>query len=65
MKHLNVKWVPETFAIVSLTIGAGTGVECGAGEVKNLGASPRNETPTKRIIISQGTELRACVVTTR
>ena len=65
MKHLNIKWVPETFAIVSLTM------------ITSEPAAPCPETApsqdpfviaglarTKHIVISGRHELKAAVTTT-
>lgn len=60
MKNLNVKWLPETFAIVSLSFSAGPSAESGA---TILDQCDRGDVPGKLIIISDGGELRAEVAT--
>ena len=47
MKHLNVKWVPETVAIVSLTIASGSHLESGAELPQNKATGMKNETLVK------------------
>jgi hypothetical protein len=65
MKHLNVKWVPETFAIVSLTI-ATTEASQRCEEVGSARApiAIASVAPTKLIVISGSHELQAAVTTT-
>ena len=63
MKHLRVKWVPETTMTVSLTIAhSDPSVESNQFRVR-LGNDMRKTGPcTKFIIISDGNEMRARVM---
>ncbi len=63
MKTLNVKWVPETFTLVTSTVSAAPSADtCAAARDKS--ASRFEITgPGKLIIISEGNELSAHVAT--
>jgi hypothetical protein len=64
MKHLNVKWMPETAVAVSFTVAASQNVPelCGAQTQRNADIIVR--TPVaRRIVISGGKELHASVMT--
>jgi hypothetical protein len=64
MKKLNVNWLPETFAMVSLTVSAAPASEICAAPPNELStASFQTGAPGKLIIISEGRELRANVAT--
>jgi hypothetical protein len=63
MKELNVKWLPETFAIVSLTICAAPSAEACTTTPKEPETALYTDAPGKLIIISDGSELRANVAT--
>lgn len=63
MKKLNVNWLPETFAIVSLTISVAPSTEICAAPFNESNARFQTGAPGKLIIISDGRELRANVTT--
>lgn len=63
MKNLNVKWVPETFAIVSLTIATSQHATAEShSHLEELTKLP-HVAGTKHIVISGGKELKAYVRT--
>jgi hypothetical protein len=63
MKKLNVKWSPETVAVVSLTVSAAPSPENRAAPPNESNARFQNRAPGKLIIVSEGRELRANVAT--
>ena len=63
MKKLNVEWLPETFAIVSLAIAKTPSTEV---RMPLFGEPPsrlHSRAPGKLIVVSDGRELRAHVAT--
>jgi hypothetical protein len=63
MKKLNVKWSPETFASVSLTIFADASTEICGAPINESNGRFQTGAPGKLIIISDGGELCANVAT--
>ncbi len=63
MKKLNVKWMPEIFANMSLTISSAPSAEICAASINESNARIQTGAPGKLIIISDGGELRANVAT--
>lgn len=63
MKSLDVKWVPETLAKVSLTIEPCRRAEFGSVAMEQSGVTNRDYLPGKLIVISGRGELRAQVTT--
>jgi hypothetical protein len=64
MKTLKVKWLPDTFVVVSLTISAAPSPEiCAAPLNEASNAGLQTGAPGKLIIISDSRELRANVAT--
>jgi hypothetical protein len=65
MRHLNVKWLPETFAIFSLTVAPAQETAASRGS-EELGKGHNGipaAAPVKVIVISGGRELCAAVTT--
>jgi hypothetical protein len=63
MKHLTIKWVPETVAIVSLTIAVSPEIESPCEQATSPGMELARTPRTKLIVISGTKELRANVTT--
>ena len=63
VKHLSVKWVPDTLAAISLT--AAVGVERGTSSSEKMIAALNSDAPVRRIVIFQGADLRTDVLMTR
>ena len=66
MKHLNVKWVPETFAIFSLSVAPSllTSPDRDSGSAEPNSVPVSAAVPCTRIIvISEGGKLKADVIT--
>lgn len=61
MKKLNVNWLPETFAVVSLTPAPSAEICAAALDAYKIRF--QTAAPGKLIIISDGRELRANVAT--
>ena len=65
MKHLNVKWVPETFAIFSLTVSGPQMPACHRSSAQ-LKSVPASTVPcTRLIVISEESKLKADILTER
>ena len=63
MNKLNVKWLPETFAIVSLTISKTRSTEVGVASLNESPSRFHTRAPGKLIVVSDGRELHAHVAT--
>lgn len=62
MKHLSVQWLPETVAIISLTVAPVTEAKS-VQPMQNLAGVRLNDAPGKLIVIRGGGELCAQVAT--
>src|SRR5688572_22424603 len=63
MNKLNVRWLPETFAIVSLTISKTPLTEVCVAPFNESPSRVHTHAPGKLIVVSDGRELRAHVAT--
>jgi hypothetical protein len=66
MKHLNVKWVPETVAIFSLTVSVAPQMPACHRASAQFKSAPASAVPcTRFIVISKESKLKADVLTER
>jgi len=65
IKHLDVKWMPDTATVVALTIARRCGVERDGPPAEASGAASKTDMHVRRIVIFQGADLRTDVLVAR
>jgi len=63
MRHVDIKWLPETFAAVALTNVSARKASNGCEGAAHVREWSTPSMPIRLIVISDGSELRAAVTT--